>query len=85
MVGRLIPSDIPLPRVANKAAKVVTGHRIRRVGVVAWDGVGRAEGCVFCKRACPFTLREYLLSLNHVASTVLGVKSPVGFLSSGSL
>lgn len=74
----LIPSDIPLPRVANKAAKVLTGHRIGRGG---WGG----EEWVFWKRACPFTLRECLLSLNHVASTVLGVKSPVGFLSSGSL
>lgn len=39
--------------------------------------MGRGEAWVFWKRACPFTLREYLLSLNHVASTVLGVKSPV--------
>lgn len=34
----LIPSDIPLPRVADKAAKVLTGHRIGRVG--GWGGVG---------------------------------------------
>lgn len=80
----LIPSDIPLPRVANKTAKVLRGRRIGRVGV-GWGGVGRGEEWVFWKRACPFTLRECLLSLNHVASTVLGVKSPVGFLSSGSL
>ena len=34
----LVPSDIPLPRVANKAAKVLTGQRIGRVGV-GWGGV----------------------------------------------
>ena len=40
MVG-LIPSDVPLPRVANKAAKVLTGQRIGRLGVVGWGGVKR--------------------------------------------
>lgn len=41
VVVGLIPSDVPLPRVANKAAKVLTGHRIGRLGVVGWGGVKR--------------------------------------------